>query len=52
MAGRWFHILFFLDEKTRYIFLQRTFKGRLLAAAPVFTYRLGYMAGLTNMPLG
>jgi hypothetical protein len=32
----------FFNEKTRYIFLQQTFKGGLLAAAPVFTYRLGY----------
>jgi hypothetical protein len=33
----------FFDEKTRYIFLQRPFIGRLPAAAPVFTYRLGKM---------
>jgi hypothetical protein len=38
----------FFDEKTRYIFLQRPFFGRLPAAAPVFTYRLGYTAGGRN----
>jgi len=37
----------FFNEKTRYIFLQQTFKEGLLAAAPVFTYRLGNMAGRT-----
>jgi hypothetical protein len=36
----------FFNEKKRYIFLQQTFKGGLLATAPVFTYRLGNMSGL------
>jgi ATP/ADP translocase len=35
----------FFNEKTRYIFLQQTFKEGLLAAAPVFTYRLGKSGG-------
>jgi hypothetical protein len=42
----------FFNEKTRYIFLQQTFKEGLLAAAPVFTYRLGYTAGGRNLCFG
>ena len=32
--------------------MQQTFKEGLLAAAPVFTYRLGYTAGGRNLCFG